>query len=206
MQIIAQAVSAAPITVTGAASTTSASVSYFNVIAGEPGAGSQLLLSAPGTNRLNGQPFKVRSAGYTTLAAGTYTTSITILTGVSKTAGFTAAASNSLILTTTTVPVTLSSASAVSYPWSLDIQLEGDSTSGVLSGTLFGQINNGASIGFPTTGANATWNQITNSPSTINFATEPPFQFAFGVQVGTTSNTFPVSNAVSTLTNAVIEA
>lgn len=206
MQIIAQAVSAAPFTVTGAASTTAASVSYFNVIAGEPGAGSQLSLSLPGSGRMNGQPFKVRTAGYTTLAAGTYTTSVTILVGASKTAGFTAAASNSLILTTTTVPVTLSSAAAVSYPWSLDIQLSGDSTSGLVSGTLFGQINNGAAIGFPATAANSTWNQITNGPTAINFSTEPPLQFAVGVQVGTTSNTFPVSNATQTLTNFVIEA
>jgi hypothetical protein len=206
MYVIAQPPSAAAITVTGAASTTAANLSTFNVISGEPGAGSQLSLSLPGSNRLNGQPFRVRAAGYSSIAAGTFTTSITYMIHASTTAGFTATAANSLLLTTTATAITISAATAKVIPWAAELLISGDTVSGLMSGSGSGQVNNGALTTWPATAANGTWNQLTNALTSINFATEPPMQFAVSVQVGTTSNTFPLSNVTHTLTQLQLEA
>lgn len=199
MIVIAQAPAAANVTVTGAASTTAVNAGIFNVIAGEPGAGSQLLLSAPGTNRLNGQPFRVRAAGYLSVAAGTFTTSVQPLLYASTTAGFTAGASTA-IYSAAAVAVTIAAAAATGIPWALEILMSGDSTSGKLVGSATGLMNNGAQQGATAPVA------IVNVPTSVNFSTEPPLQFAVGVSLGTTSNTFPTSTTTSTLTSLQVEA
>ena len=177
MVIIAQAPASASLAFAAVASTV-ATTAVFNVIAGEPGAGSQTSLSLPGSNRLNAQQFVVRASGILTLGAGTYTATVQPLICASTTAGFTATAANA-IFSTTAVSVTPTSASAVSYPWYAEVTLEGDSTSGTLNGTVRGAV---ANVQTPTTAASNTWNQIVNGPTSVNFATEPPLQFAVAVQ------------------------
>lgn len=199
MQVIAQAPSAANVTVTGAVSTTAVNAGIFNVIAGEPGAGSQLLFSAPGTNRLNGQPFRVRAAGYLSIAAGTFTTSVQPLLYASTSAGFTASAA-AAIYSAAAIAVTISAATAKVVPWSLEGYVSGDSTSGLLVGSVLGLVNNGAQQGATAPVA------IVNAPTSVNFATEPPLQFAAAVSLGTTANTFPTSTVTSTLSAFQIEA
>lgn len=201
MLTIAQAPAAAPITATGAASTTAAVTGIFNVIAGEPGAGSQLNLSAPGTNRLNGQPFRVRTAGYCSFASGTYTASIQPLLYASIAAGFTASAA-AAIVSNAGIVVTVASASTIGVPWAIEAYLSGDTTSGTLAGISSQIVNNQTLI--VTTGATAPV-AILNIPTSINFSTEPPLQFAAAVTIGATSNDFPKSTVVSNLTCFQIE-
>ena len=81
---------------------TAAGLGVFNVIAGEPGAGTQCNLNVPGSNRLNGQPFVVRAGGIISMSAGTYTATIQPLVFASTTAGFTAALGNVIALTAVT--------------------------------------------------------------------------------------------------------
>ena len=198
MYVISQAPAAANVTFASGASTVAASTGVFNVIAGEPGAGSQLSLSAPGSNRLNGQPFRVRAAGFVTFAAGTYTSSIVNQLYASTTAGFTAAAA-SAIYSSAAVAVTVSSATAKVFPWFVETLLEGDSTSGLLNGQNTAGMNNGAQ-------QQITPVAITNVPTSVNFATEPPLQFAVSIAVGVTSNTYPLNGGSATLTQLQIEA
>jgi hypothetical protein len=197
MYVVYQAPSAAAVTVAAGVSTASVNTGIFNVIAGEPGAGSQLLMSLPGSGRFNGQPFRVRAAGYLSIAAGTFTTSIQPLLYASTTAGFTAAAANA-IYSAAAQAVTISSASAKVINWSLEVYASGDTTSGLINGFYEGSINNGA-IQLVDLAV------LANAPTSINFSTEPPLQFAMGVSIGTTSNTFPLSNITSTLTQFLIE-
>ena len=73
-----------------------------------------------------------------------------------------------------------------------------------LTNTTITEIQETANV--TATAANGTWNQLQNAPTSINFATEPPLQFATSVQYGTTSNTFPLTNVTHTLTQFQIEA
>lgn len=195
---IVNAPGAANVTVSGAASTTAVNSGIFTVIAGEPGAGSQLSIGIPGSGRLNGVPFQIKAAGFVSIAAGTFTTSVQPLIYASTTAGFTAAAA-SAIYSAAAVAVTVASASATVVPWNLQITMSGDSTSGKVAGTYTGTNNNGAinSVALAI---------IANAPTSVNFSTEPPLQFAAGVSLGTTSNTFPTSTATSSLTYFAVEA
>lgn len=198
MQVIAQAPAAANSTIALGVSTASAALSVFNVIAGEPGAGTQCNLNVPGSNRLNGQPFRVRAAGYVSFAAGTYTSSVQTLLHASTTAGFTAAAS-SAIYSAAAVAVTISAATAKVIPWFVETIVSGDSTSGLLNIVNEANMNNGAQqITAPAVGVNL--------PTAVNFATEPPLQFAASIQIGATSNTFPLSAVTTTLTAFQLEA
>lgn len=197
MYVISQAPAAAQVTFASGASTVAAATGVFNVIAGEPGAGAQLNFSAPGSNRLNGQPFRVRAAGYVTFAAGTYTSSVQTLLYASTTAGFTAAAA-SAIYSQAAVAVTVSSATAKVFPWVIESLIEGDSVSGLLNIQSLGSFNNGAQqTVVPAAGVNV--------PTAVNFATEPPLQFAASVVVGTTSNTYPLTGGSANLTQFQIE-
>lgn len=199
MIVVAQAPGASPITVAAAASTTSAVTGIFNVIAGEPGAGSQLLLSIPGTNRLNGQPFRVRAAGYIAMNAGTYTATVQPLLYASIAAGFTASAAAAIVSVAAAV-VTMASAVTVGIPWTIEVLLVGDSTSGTLAGTATQIVNNQTTI----VGGTAPV-AIVNIPTSINFSTEPPLQFAVACTIGGTANDFPKGGCVSNLTGAWIE-
>lgn len=178
MQVIANAYGAATLTVA-----TGASYNAFQVASGLPGAGSQLNLALPGTNRQNGQPFTVRASGYMTCPAGTYTSAATPIQFVlfgSNTASFSAATGNALFSTTALAIFSVSSATAKSVPWEIEIECSGDSTSAGIVGA--GQAITGAGVNL-TTGV-ATARAAIGSPTsagTFNFATEPPINFAAGV-------------------------
>lgn len=200
MQVIAQGNSAAPITVAAAASTTSAVTGIFNVIAGEPGAGSQLLLSVPGTNRLNAQPFRLRAAGYVAFNAGTYTATMQPLLYASTSAGFTASAAAAIVSVAAAV-VTVASATTIGVPWQIEVLMGGDTTSGTLYGSATQLVNNQTTL----IGATAPV-AIVNIPTGCNFSTEPPLQFSAACTIGGTANDFPKSGCVSNLSNFQIEA
>ena len=201
MYVISQAPAAAQVTFAAGASTVAAATGVFNVIAGEPGAGAQLSLSAPGSNRLNGQPFRVRTAGYVTFAAGTYTSSVSQQVYASTTAGFTAAAASAIYTTAaaSAILVTVSAATAKVVPFVFEAVLSGDSVSGLINGQYIASINNGAQ-------QTVTPAALVQSPSSINFATEPPLQFAAAIVVGQQTNSYPVNGATANLTQFQIEA
>jgi len=197
MYIIAQSPAAAPITVSSGAATTA-----FNVIAGEPGAGTQDNLNAPGSNKLNGQPFTVRAAGNVIMAAGTYTSSATPISFVlyaGNTASFAAAVGNGIFSATAAI-FTVSSAVTTSIDWEVDVQVQGNNSSGKLCG------RGEAFICYPggayTVAAIAA---LAVNPSSVNFAAEPPVQFTAGI-VTADSNLLNIGTAVANLTSFVIEA
>lgn len=189
MYITTKAQSAASTTLAAAAASTTSQVAIFNVIAGEPGAGTQCNLNVPGSNKLNGQQFRVRVSGLIAFTGAGYTGTATVqpLLYASTTSGFTAGASTA-VLSAAAVNVILTNATAatVKYvPFSVEAWLQGDGTSGLLAGQAVGQVIDPAGVitEFPATAANGTWSRIVNAPSSVNFATEPPLQFAAGVTV-----------------------
>lgn len=198
MYIISQAPAAAALTVSSGAATTA-----FAVIAGEPGAGTQLNLNAPGSNRLNGQSFLVRASGFVTFPAGTYTSAATPLTislYASNTASF-AVASGNVIAALTAVPVfTYAAAVAVSMPWEVEAQVSGDSISKSLMGTFQGYEGLGPNGGTEVIVARAI---ITNPLTTFNAATEPPVQFAVGIVTAAANN---LGATTVSLTSLILEA
>jgi len=190
MYVIAQAASAQPITQAAAALSTTSQALVFNAIAGEPGAGAQLGLNAPGSNRLNGQRFLVRACGGLKLNAGTYTATVQPLLYASKTAGFTAAAA-SAIVSAAAVAISVSSAVAVNYLWTAEAAVQGDSASGGVQGNGGSQVNNSLM-------AEAV---LTNGPTSVDFSAEPPLQFSAGVTlVGA------IAGSVASLSEFMIES
>lgn len=183
MQVIAQAQSAQNVT--------AATGGVFTVIAGEPGAGTQCNLNIPGSNRLNGQPFVVRAAGYINLAAGTYTATVQPLVYASSTSGFTAAAGNVVAYSVAAVTLTMTSTAAVATPYEVEVHFQGDTTTGLLQGWYQGLV--------PTTSTGTTVTSVATAPtvltrvlSAINFASEPPAQVAFGITLAGTASATPV--------------
>jgi len=189
MYIVAQAPTAAPITVSAGAAT-----SVFNVIAGEPGAGTQCNLNLPGSGRLSGQPFIVRASGLINLPAGTVTTSSTPLQfelAAANTASFAVVTGNVVASATAIAVFSYTSAVPTSLPWYIELQYVGGPT-----GTLLGKSNfltsdpNGAVLG-----AQAPVATI-HSPSTINWQSEPPVQFAAAI-ISAAANNLPVGTTVT---------
>jgi hypothetical protein len=192
MQVIAQAPAAALVSVNA-----TAAVNAFNVIAGEPGAGTQCNLNLPGSNRLNAQPFVIRAGGIINLAAGTYTATVQPLVFASTTTGFTAAVGNAIAFSTAAVALTFTSTAAVAAPYELELHCIGDTTSGLLQGWSQGQV--------PTTSTGTAFTLVTASPtilsrilSSVNYATEPPLQFAVGI--GLTAGTAAAGSTISLTT------
>lgn len=179
MPVLVQGPSVSPITATTGG--------VFTVIPGEPGAGAQAGLNLLGSNRLNGQQFKVKVSGYVTLAAGTYTATVQPLVYASTTPGFTAAVA-SAIYSTTAISAIASAAAAASFPFSAEITLEGDNASAILAGSVKGNTNK----------TYVTEAEIVQGPTAVNFNTEPPVQFAAGVTLANTTSTN--GTAVVTLT------
>lgn len=174
MQVISQAPAAASLTIAAGAATAT-----FNVIAGEPGAGTQCNLNLPGSNRLNGQPFKVRAAGFLSLAAGTFTSAATplqVVLNASNTASFAAASGNAIASLTAVAAFTWTSAVAGGLDWEVEAELIGSNVSGKMTGYVFGNMTN--PNGVPT---NTTSAATAQSPSSVNYATEPPVQFAVSI-------------------------
>lgn len=200
--IIAQAPAAAILTVSSGAAQ-----SPFLVAAGEPGAGTQLNLNVPGSNRLNGVPFTVRAAGYMTCGAGTYTSAATPIQFVlwaSNTASFAAATGNAIFSNTALAIFSVSSATAVSVPWEVEAQIVADSTSGTAIGA--GEGLQGSSVNLVTSVAiaRAALGQLP-TVHTVNMASEPPLQLAAGVITAAT-NLLNVGSSTVTLTNFYLEA
>lgn len=198
MYVIAQAPAAAQISTASPV----AGINVFNIIAGEPGAGTQDNLNIPGSNRLNGQPFTVRAAGYLTLAAGTYTsgaTPIQFALHAANSASFAAASGNQLF-SAALAAFTWSSATAKTVPWELEAEISGDNVSAILVGASQALTSdpNGLRAAVARTTLSA------NLPTSINFAAEPPVQFAVSVVFGTSPNvTGPVT---ANLTQFQLEA
>lgn len=197
MYIIAQAPAAASITLAAGAATAT-----FNVIAGEPGAGTQVNLNAPGSNKLNGQPFRVRAAGTVAVAAGTYTaaaTPIQVLLCASNTASFAAVAANAVFSGTAVAAYTWTSAVAGGLDWSVEGYFVGSNTSGKVGGlgiSTFADANGKSTI----TTSNVADSQ---SPSSVNFAAEPPLQFSLAV---VTAAANLLASPVMSITSFVLEA
>lgn len=141
-------------------------------------AGGNLVMGAPGTNRLLGKGFTVQASGYASTKAGTYTATIQpVLYG------------DASLATVTTKPLFSATAGTLAYtgtvgaaiPFTLWAELEGDSLSGTFGG--FGQ----SSVGTTVKAQAATVAPV----SAINFATEPPISFAVGVNVAGTLGATP---------------
>jgi hypothetical protein len=143
----------------------------------------QCNVNAPGSNRLNGQSFRVRASGSVVFPAGTYTSAaIQISLNGSNTAAFSVAAANQIGTLSALAAVTYAATVAVAVPWQIEAELTGDGMSGSLLGVFQGCTG---------TSANAPGTPIVQSPTAIlnpvtNFdpTGEPCAQFAVGVTVG----------------------
>ncbi len=96
----------------------------------------------------------------------------------------------------------MSSATAVQTPWEVEVECVGYGTSNTVIGAAQGihgsSPNNTISIADARVAA-------TNLPGTVNFATEPPLQFAAGIQTAA-SNLLAVATCTAVLTSFVLEA
>jgi hypothetical protein len=196
MYVIAQSQNAAAITLASGAATAA-----FNVVAGEPGAGTQLNLNVPGSNRLNGQGFRVRASGLLNLPAGTVTTAATPIQYQifgSNTVSFAAASGNALFSGTAVAIFTYASTVATSCPFQIELECIGGGNKLVGRGNFLEGDANNVILGGAAPVA------IAQSPSSINWQTEPPMQFAVGVLTAAANN-FPTGTTL-TLNELVLEA
>jgi hypothetical protein len=201
MYVIANAPSAAPITLSSGAATAA-----FNVIAGEPGAGTQCNLNMPGSNRLNGQPFLVRAAGNVTMPAGTYTTAATPISFAlyaSNTASFAAATANGIFSTTAVGIFTVTSATPVAIEWEIEAQMHGSNASGRIAGR--GTADTWAPSATVIEAITAV-GVLASFPSSVVFSAEPPLQFAVGIVTVASNLLGTGGSAVANLTNFELEA
>lgn len=134
-------------------------------------------LNVPGNNRLNAQWFEVVAAGNFEVGAGGACPSVTIGVYAQTSAILT---SPSYTLLATTGAITTQNLDGVFYPWVIQMQLEGDSGSGLLQGRFSSIVNN----------VNTSTQNIplSSNLSGLNFAAEPVFGLVVGV-------TFSVSEA-----------
>ena len=142
-------------------------------------AGSNLILNAPGSNRLNGKQFRVKASGWVTTASGTYTATIQpVLYG------------DAVLSTVTTKPLFSATAGTIAFtgtvagavPWALTAWMEGDTLSGTVSGAA--QSVAGVTYKIAT-------QLVPPVTTTINFATEPPIKFAVGIATAGTLGATP---------------
>lgn len=161
MAVIADALKLTP-----AATMTAAAGGIFQTTAG-----ANLILQAPGSNRLLGKQFYVTASGYVSCASGTYTQTIQpILYGDASLATVT----TKPLFSCTAGTIAFTGTVAAAIPWAMAAELEGDTISGTFFGNAWGQA--GATFKVPTV--------IVAPVSTINFATEPPIKFAVGITAG----------------------
>lgn len=154
-------------------------------------AGNQFNLLAPGSGVLEQVPFRVRAAGWVNIPAGTFTaTLVAALYGVAGAAAWTAASGNK-IAASTSLSITQAGTVAVVIPFEIDVLCEGDTTSGKLQGAMAALVNN----------ISTALVVLTNAPTSVNFQTEPPLQFAVGVTLSNAQAT-----AVSHLGTLYLEA
>lgn len=196
MYIITQAPAAASFTVASGAATAA-----FNVAAGEPGAGTQCNVSAPGSNRLNGQPFVVRAAGYLALPAGSNTTSATplqIMLFASNTASFSIASGNVICSLTAVAAFSFVSATAGYLPFSIAAQFVGGPGGYLGAYNLGGQTTNPNGVNLVTIPV-----LTTTTVSSFNPLTEPCAQFTVGLATAAANL---LTGAVANLTSLILEA
>lgn len=196
MFIVSQAPAAAALTLAAGAATAA-----FNVIAGEPGAGSQCNLSLPGSNRLNGVPFIVRAAGLLNLPAGTVTTSATPIQfeiAAANTASFAVVTGNTVMSATAVAVFTYASATATSVPFEIELSYVGGGA------VMLGKSNFITNDPNGVVGGAATAVATIHSPSSLVWSAEPPVQFAVAA-ITAASNNFPTGTTLS-LTSFVVEA
>jgi hypothetical protein len=122
-------------------------------------AGSNLILSAPGSNKLKGRQFYVQASGFVSCASGTYTATLQpVLYGDASLATVT----TKPLFSATAGTMAFTGTVAAAIPWALWSEFEGDS----LSGTFWG-------VAQSTVGATLKAQTITVLPvSAINFATD----------------------------------
>jgi hypothetical protein len=147
--------------------------------------GDQFEVLAPGSGRLEQVVFKVRAAGWVKFPAGTYTaTMVAALYGVAGPNEFTAAAGNA-IASNGNLSVTLAGTLAVTIPWMIECEMQGDSTSGKLQGIFHGLQSNTLTdytvMTNPPTGVIFTQ---TGTPVGGTVPSEPSLRFAAGVTLG----------------------
>jgi hypothetical protein len=109
-----------------------------------------------------------------------------------------AAATGNALFTVVMAAFTFTSAATKTVPFEVEIEYSGDSTSALVIGAGQGltQDPNGVKVAQARAAA-------AQSPTTLNFATEPPIQFAAAIALGASSN-LPIVTA--TLSQFVIEA
>jgi hypothetical protein len=133
-----------------------------------------------GSSKFEQVPFTVKASGWVTIPAGTFTaTLVAALYGVAGSAAWTAAAGNQIALSGSQ-SFTQAGTTAVIVPFYIECLCEGDSTSGKLQGRYAAIVNNVLTAA----------TLMANAPTGVNFATEPPLQFAAGVTLtnaGTTA-------------------
>lgn len=148
-------------------------------------------LNMPGSGRLEQIPFTIKASGWVKLPAGTYTaTLVAALYGVAGAAAWTAASGNQIALSGSE-SYTQAGTTAVIVPFYVDALCEGDSTSGKLQGSYRAIVNNVLTAA----------TLLANAPTSVNFQTEPPLQFAAGVTL-TNAQTGAVCNLGSLFADA----
>lgn len=196
MYIITQAPAAASFTVN-----TGAATQAFLVAAGEPGAGTQVNVSAPGSNRLNGQPFVVRAAGYLALPAGTNTAAATplqVMLFASNTASFSVASGNVICSLTAVVAFTYAAAVTGYLPFNISAQFLGGPGGTLGSYNLGGQTTDPNGVNLVTIPVLST-----TGVSSFNPLTEPAVQITVGLKTAAANL---LTNAVANLTSLILEA
>jgi hypothetical protein len=139
-------------------------------------AGGNLILKAPGSNKVNGKRFSLFASGYAQAGPGTFTATIQpILYGDASLATVT----TKPLFSTTAGTLAYTGTTSAAIPWTLSGTLEGDS----LSGTAYGVFS--AVVGGTLSSPGASVKPV----STINFASEPPIQFAIGCTTAGTVGT-----------------
>ena len=149
------------------------SIGVANTTPSSTSSSGQLLV--PGNNQLNGQPFSVLASGNITAGSGGGSTTITVAiyantAAVGVTPSYTTLATGSFAAEVV---------DGVAYPFSIKMELEGDSGSGIVQGTQFVLIDN---VVETATAA------ISHALTGINFATNPPFGLVCGVTFGTSES------------------
>ena len=128
-------------------------------------------MGVPGNNRLNGQIFIVQAAGFFEVGSGGACPSVTITVEANTAAPGVSPSYHTLA---TTGAITTQNLTGVFYPWYLTLELEGDSSSGLLQGRYRGAVND-ALIDDTIVGSLL---------SGLNFASEPVFGLVAAVQFG----------------------
>ena len=148
------------------------SINVNNTTPSATSAAGQLLV--PGNNQLNGQPFTVLASGNILAGSGGGSTTITV--AIYANTGTVASPTYTTLGTGAFSAEVLDN---VAYPFSIKLDMEGDTLSGIVQGTQQVLIDN---VVETSTAA------LTHALTGINFATNPPFGLVCGVTFGTSES------------------